>query len=430
MIEDGQDMLLRLATALAVGVLIGAERHWRARDARPGSRAAGIRTYTASALLGALAVGLGYALARDGQSSAGLIGAIVTSVIFLAFAAAFTLFKHEESERDDDVSATGVIAAFATFVLGALAMAGERTLAAAGAVALTILLSAREQLHGFIARLDWRDFRAALVILAMTFLVLPLLPQAPIGPFGGVAPREIWQFAIIMASVSFAGYVAVRVLGPRRGLALAGAVGGVTSSTAVTLDFARRSKASPQRAALYAGGAMAAAATSIVRVGVIASVLAPVLIPFLAPGVLGAASIYAFFAAATFRRPSGDGESDLKLGNPFDLGAIAQFVCLLIVVTFAVKAGLAYLGPAGAPAIAALTGFVDVDAITVAAPRAIGVDMTSSVAAACLAAALGANACAKSLFGVLFGAPAFAARFSAASAAAGVFAGLITVIAT
>ncbi len=419
-------MMLRFAVALAIGILIGAERHWRERDAPPGSRAAGIRTYTASALLGALAVALGQTMAGGADRAPGLAGAIVIAAVFLAFAGAFTLFKHEEAERHDDVSVTGVIAAFATFALGALAMAGERTGAVAGAVALTILLSAREQLHGLVARLQWNDFRAALVILAMTFLVLPLLPRITLGPFGGIAPREVWLFAILMASVSFAGYIAVRALGAARGLALAGAVGGLASSTAVTLDFARRAKAAPARAALYAGGAMAAAAISILRTGLIACAIAPVLAPLLAPGLLGAAAIYGFGAAITFHRHPRESEAGLSLGNPFDLAAIAQFVTLLVGVTFAVKAALALLGPAAAQAIAALTGLVDVDAITVAAPRAIGAQMTAAAAAGSLMAALAANATAKSFYGLIFGIRPFAARFAGVSLAAGSLAALLT----
>src|SRR5260370_2404102 len=147
-----------------------------------------------------------------------------------------------------------------TFALGAYALLGDMRVAAGAAVAGRALLAAREELHGWVEKITWPEWRSAVVLLAMTFIGLPILPDAPLGPFGGVNPREVWLIAIVLASVSFLGYVAVKYLGARRGLLLAAAAGGLASSTAVTIANARRaaSREGPPRL-LAAGGAVASA---------------------------------------------------------------------------------------------------------------------------------------------------------------------------
>src|SRR5260370_21489650 len=132
-----------------------------------------------------------------------------------------------------------------TFALGAYALLGDMRVAAGAAVAATALLAAGEELKGWVEKITGPELRSAVVLLAMGFIVLRILPDAPLGPFGGVNPREVWLIAIVLASVSFLGYVAVKYLGARRGLLLAAAAGGGASSTAVTLPNARRA-ASPE----------------------------------------------------------------------------------------------------------------------------------------------------------------------------------------
>src|SRR5262249_7507237 len=148
----------------------------------------------------------------------------------VAFVAVFAMFKMREMERDQNFSVTGVLAAFVAFSLGALAVVGEPTAAAAGGVATASVLAARERLHGWLARLSWKELRSALLLLAMTVIVLPMLPDRTIDPWSSLNPRDIWLFMILTAAVSYGGYIALKLAGPSLGILVGGLVGSIVSS--------------------------------------------------------------------------------------------------------------------------------------------------------------------------------------------------------
>lgn len=210
-------------------------RGWRTRAEASGSRAAGIRTFAISALLGGVVGSLSGALG-------GVAGGAVIGLALLAYAIVITVFCLEENRADKTFSATTAVAATLAFTLGVYALVGDLYVAAAIAVAATVILALRESLHGWIERITWLELRSGLVLLAMTSVALPIMPDRPIGPYGGVNLREVWLVAIVFAGVSFFGYVAIKYLGATRGV-LAAAAGGLASSTAVTIANARRAAA-------------------------------------------------------------------------------------------------------------------------------------------------------------------------------------------
>jgi uncharacterized membrane protein (DUF4010 family) len=161
-------LILRLGFALAIGLIVGIERGWRERDAPAGSRTAGVRTYGLSGLFGGVFAALAQAAGAP----------LLLAVGFLGFAAVFAWFKHREAQADESFSVTGVVAALVVFALGALAVAGDPKAAAAG-VATAGLLALRDPLHGFLAHLTWRELHSALLLAAMTVIVLPNLPTRP-----------------------------------------------------------------------------------------------------------------------------------------------------------------------------------------------------------------------------------------------------------
>jgi uncharacterized membrane protein (DUF4010 family) len=236
---DTNELISRLAVALGIGLLIGLERGWRRRGATPGSRAAGIRTFALSGLLGGVIAALAQAVPEQRLGGAASLG-IVLGVAFAAYSVVIALFTRDENQAAGNLSATTAIAGMLTFALGAYALLGDMRIAAGAAVAATALLASREELHGWVEKITWPELRSAVVLLAMTFIGLPILPDRALGPFGGVNLRDVWLIAIVLASVSFLGYVAVKYFGARRGLLLAAAAGGVASSTAVTITNARR----------------------------------------------------------------------------------------------------------------------------------------------------------------------------------------------
>ncbi len=210
------ELVQRLGIAIAIGALVGAERHWRDRDESDGQRTAGLRTFTLIGGLGGLSAALDQALGAQG------LRGLLLAAMFLGLSAVFGLFQYREQVAEGRFSVTSVVAAMVTFALGAFAVIGDLRIAGAGGVILVGILAAREWLHRFVEALTFAELRAAIVLLAMTFVILPLVPSDPIGPFGGVSPARIWTLAILLAAISFVGYVAVKLLGERHGELVAG----------------------------------------------------------------------------------------------------------------------------------------------------------------------------------------------------------------
>jgi uncharacterized membrane protein (DUF4010 family) len=225
---DRLDLFQGLGLALAIGLLIGLERGWKYRDQEAGTRTAGIRTYALIGMLGGVWGALTPVLGSAPMAAAGL-----------AFAAAFILFQWREAVARNEYSVTSTIVGLVVFSLGAFAVIGDRTLAAGAGVATLVILAARDNLHEFLKALTWPELRSAVVLLAMTFLLLPILPDRTVDPWNAVNPHELWLMTVSIAGLGFAGYVAVRLFGTERGLVVSSAAGAVISSTTVTLTHSR-----------------------------------------------------------------------------------------------------------------------------------------------------------------------------------------------
>lgn len=399
---DQFDLLTRLAVALAIGLLAGLERGWQMREEDQGQRVAGFRTFAISGLLGGIAAAIGVKTAP-----------IVLGSMFLGFAAAMSAFYWLEAQFTKNLSVTSLVAALLTFALGAYAVIGELPLAIAGAVAMTLLLALREPLHRWVASLQWEEIRAILILLAMTFLLLPVLPNHAIDPWGALNLHDIWLFAILVAAISFAGYVAVRLLGDRLGVIAAALAGGLASSTATTLTLARLGRERKGSARLLAAGILLAGMVMIVRVGALAAFLNPSLLqPLAAP--LGAAALVTGIAAGIFlfRKPV-DGALDLGLTNPLQLALALRFAGLIALVTLATRLIGALANGAGALAVAALSGVVDVDAVTISMSRLSGV--TAEIAVEAILIVVGVNTIAKAVMAWWTGGPSVGLYVAAAS---------------
>lgn len=411
------ELFQRFGLAIAIGALVGGERHWRERDEPEGQRTAGVRTFSLIGMLGGGAGLLELAL----KPATGLSGIVLVG-LFLGFAATFTRFKLREAAAENDFSATTAIAALLTFVLGAVAVLGEMRVAAAGGVVLATILASREALHGFMRTLTWPELRSAIVLLAMTLVVLPLIPAEPIGPFGGISPAKIWTLAILLAGVSFAGYVAAKVLGGRSGELAAGAAGGLLSSTAVSLANARRST-EQDAPGLLAAGALVAGAVSYARTGLLIAALAPALTMRVAPA-LAAGTLVMVAAALLMARRGAEADGPQAARNPFELWSVIQMALLLTVIGFVARAAAAWFGNGGIIVVSALAGFADVDAATLTVAGMAGTELALDVATTAILAAVVSNTAAKAGYGLGLGTWGFGWRFALASAAA-LFAGVL-----
>lgn len=360
-------LLFQLGLALAIGLMVGTERHWRERDDKPGARTAGIRTFGISGLLGGIA---GTITQTSGSGTALLIGAA-----FVAFSAVFGAFQWREAEAQHQFSVTTVIAAQATFLLGVLATLGHQAVAAAAAIALTALLASRESLHAFVERLTWPELRSAIFLLAMAFIVLPLLPDRAVGPYDAINPAEIWIFAIALAGVSFAGYVAVRLFGSTRGPLVAGLAGGLVSSTAVALTSARDSRESGANVRAIAAGALAASAVSVARGGVLVAIFSMPLLARILPALAAAGIVMTLAAVVCALQVNGDaGNGDEKApprqpDNPFEIGSVLKLAAIIAFATVAARVAAAMFGDKGMILVSVIMGLVDIDSVILSITR-------------------------------------------------------------
>jgi uncharacterized membrane protein (DUF4010 family) len=351
-------MFQRLGMALGVGFLVGVERGWKHRDAPEGSRAAGLRTHAVLGLMGGTVGAL-----------MPTIGHIGFAAITLAVAAAFVTFKVRESLKDDDVSVTGTIAGLMVYAIGVYAMWGDLRIAAAVGVTLVGLLAFKDALHDWLDKVTWKELRSALLILAASAIALPLLPDRTIDPWDVINPRELWLLTILVAGASFAGYIAVRVLGGDVGVLAGAAAGALVSSTVITAELGRRVRKGESHAMVGGAGAALAAAVSVARVIALLVVTGPLMLAEAAPAL--AAAVLVFVAGAfvlrLFDKEAVKGDAGQQVRSPLDLMSVAQFALFLGAIIIVGRIIAEAYGQAGLLPFAATAGLADVDAVTLAA---------------------------------------------------------------
>ncbi|MBY3095193.1 MgtC/SapB family protein [Rhizobium laguerreae] len=401
------DDFQRLSLALAIGILVGIERGWREREAAPGKRVAGIRTYGLASFLGGFCGFL-----------QPVVGPILPTAIFAFFCITILAFSRLQAEREEDYSATGAIVAITVFALGFGAVVADMSATAASAVAITALLAAREPLHGFVKKLTWLELRAALILLTMTVVILPILPNETVDPWQTINPFELWMMTILVGAVSFAGYVLIRLSDTRFGILLTGASGGLVSSTALTLSFARQSKQVPALSRLLSAGAMLAGAVSLTRVLLICGVIAPTVLKELAPSLGPAAAILAISGGLAGLSRRSDNSPDFSPQNPLEVTVVLRFALLLGIVIIVTRATLTVFGTQSLAAVAFITGLGDLDAITLSVAKLAPHNLSADAAARAIAIAAVANLLAKAGLAASAGSIAYAVRLAITSAIA------------
>ncbi|MGD2136743.1 MAG: MgtC/SapB family protein [Gammaproteobacteria bacterium] len=357
---DVQQTFLYLGISLAVGLLIGVERGWKERKVEEGERVAGVRTYGLIGLLGG-----GTALI------AGQLGVLLLGIAFLALAGILTAAYISTLEHEEDVGITSLIASMLTFVFGAMAGLGEIAPAAAFAVLTSLLLGFKPQLHHWVGVLKGRELRAGLQLLLISVVLLPILPDQGYGPWQGLNPYEIWWMVVLIASISFVGYFAIKIAGTSRGALYTGLFAGLASSTAATLSFSRAARRNPASAPFLATGVLLACGTMFPRMLLVAALLNRQLLqPLSVPAAVMALVTY---GSALYYWQLGGGNdghgAEPPLDNPLELKSAVVFGALLALVTFLGKALKAWLGTAGVLMLAGASGVADVDAITLSLAR-------------------------------------------------------------
>lgn len=340
-------------TSLAIGLLIGLER-----ERSPGSRA-GLRTFALVALFGTLAA----MLSEEANMPWLLLGGLL--IVGLMTIAAYSRAKDDSA----DPGTTTVAAILVCYGLGAAVWYGNDTLAIMLAIITTVLLYFKTELHGITEKLSRRDLISILQFAVLTFIILPILPDKNYGPYEAINPYQIWLMVVLISGVSLAGYVALQFIGPRHSAVL-GLFGGLVSSTATTLVYARRSAESQNFVPLAAVVILLANLTVLIRLTIVSAVASPSILPHLLP-ILGSGFLLGSGITAYWWYQLQQ-QSELpvpEIKNPTEIGTAAAFGLIYGIVLFSSAWLSDIAGSSGLYAVALISGLTDVDAITLSSLR-------------------------------------------------------------
>jgi len=370
--------LVGLAVAGLGGLAIGIERQWSGHAAGPEAHFAGLRTFTLVGLASGIS---GWLWAADVQGPALVVLAGLASLVVAAYVAA--------SRRD--VDGTTEVAAFVAIVAGVLAGMGHPRVASGAIAVTTLLLVEKSRLHDLVSRVDRVELLAGVRFAVMAAVVLPLLPEGPYGPLDSVRPRLLWAIVLFFSGLSAIGYVARRMVGAERGYAIAGTLGGLLSSTSVTLTFSRLSARRPSAAVALAAGTLGANVVLFPRVLVATAVLAPSLTAALWPAFILPAAIGVMLMLRGLRpqHPQTAGD-EVEDRNPLQFVSALQMALLFQVVLFGVAWAESTFGDTGIYASAVVLGLADNDALTLSMARLVRDGAAAEVGA--LAIVIGALA--------------------------------------
>ncbi len=389
------DEITGLGVAIGIGLLVGVERE-RAKGLGPDRAVAGIRTFTLLGLLGALA----HLIGDYGVLVAGLF-------VALAVVASY------QRTRTTDPGLTTEVAMLVTFALGVLAMQAA-SIAAGMGVLVTLVLAAKSRMHRFTRQvLTTQEMHDLLLLAAAAFVVLPLLPDRSIDPWGALNPHRIWMLVVAVMAVSSAAYVALRAFGAQLGLALAGLAGGFVSSTATIAAMGDGARANPQSNAAFASAGLLSNVATIIQMVVVLTTLSPPLLvraawPLVAAGAVAtAAAVFASWKAF-----STSVETPGMAGNrPFDPKRVLGFVAILTLILLFAAIARHWLGAASLPWVLAASGLADVHAAAASAAQMVATGQVRvEPALVAILAAMTANSFGKCLMAAARGGRRYAAR--------------------
>ncbi len=386
-----QELLMRLFISLGLGFLIGLEREYAKRVVDKEEPFAGVRTYTFIALFGFLSAFLSE---RYGEwvfiiALAGLSGLVVATYALTAKSGSYGI--------------TTELSAILAFVLGAVVYQGEILFAVIVTVIVTTLLSLKLKLHRFVASLTAQEIRAFIQFTIISAVVLPFLPNEPWGPNGVWNPHDIWTMVVLVTGISLAGYLLAKILGPRKGTLLAGIVGGLVSSTAVTLSLSRRTRHQPGGSHVVAAvGIIAATATLYPRILLETWVVNRELALHMALPIALITAVAFGIAYLVNRKDGKEAAPEVAMTNPLNFAVAVQFALAYMAVQWLMDLASTHYSTEGLYVTSAVFGATDMDAITLSIARGPGAADTLNGVAAVLLATL-SNTVMKFLIVVFFG---------------------------
>jgi uncharacterized membrane protein (DUF4010 family) len=390
------DLALRFGAALGLGLLLGLERE-RKRDAE--LLFGGIRTFALIALLGAVAAFM------EREIDQGWL-------IFAVFVAlsALVIVSYATTAARGELGITTEVTALLAFIAGALCGWDKVGVASVTTVVCLLLLTLKDFLHGLARRVELGDVEATLKFAVISVIILPLLPNETFGPppVDVINPYKIWLMVVLIAGLNFLGYLLVKILGNEHGFLLTGVLGGLVSSTAVTLSFSQRSRQEPAMSSAFVLAIVVAWTIMFLRVVVMVGVVNRALAASLALALGCMAAAGLVVSLVLWRRSRTHEKGVVSAGaNPFELSEAIKFGLLFGLVTIVAKAAQTYLGAAGLYLAGALAGLTDVDAISLSMANLAAANPESLVVAArTIVIAVLANTLVKAGMAGFMGAPA------------------------
>ena len=393
------DTAFRLCIAGLTGLAVGVERQWSGHASGPDARFAGVRTFFLLGLLGGLS---GWLLEAADPVVAGAL---------LLGGAGFVVAAYLMAARRGGEAIEGTTEAAALLVLGlgVLAGLGNLRVASGAAAVVVIILREKSNIHGFLRRIGEEELRAGVQFAVLALVILPLLPEGPIGPMGGIKPRALWTVVLIFSGLNFAGYVARQLLGDTHGYPAMGALGGLVSSTAVTLSFSRRSRDQRGSSVPLAVGTLAACTILVPRVLAVILVLNSALFPAAAVGLGPVLLAGLAMLAVQLRHPAPklDKAPESESKNPLRLwSAIKMAVAFQLVLTL-LSLLTQRFGEIGVLATAALLGMTDMDALTFGMSRLAETEALVVTAAKAVVLGLSVNSIFKAGLAMALGSPEY-----------------------
>ena len=402
------DRIGGLLVAILGGAAVGVERQQSGHATGPDARLGGIRTFT---LLGTIA-GIAGMLITSGN--------VVPATLLIAGAIALIVAGYLRASKSD-IDATTEVAAVVVLGAGVLAGIGDLRVSAALTTLTVLLLAEKPRLHDMVSRLDEPTMLAAARFAVMSIVILPLLPEGPFGPGPGIKPRDLWMLVLLFSGMSFVGYIAQRMSGAA-GYPLTGLLGGLVSSTSVTLTFARLSKSHEQQADPLATGAIAASTILFLRVAIAVAVIEMSVLPVLARYLAAPFAAALAALALSWRSLRGSQVEPTQLRNPLQLRNAIEMALLFQAVLFAVYYMREWVGDTGMLASGFVLGLTDVDALTLSMARSVETGTTVESACRAVTAGVVANSLMKAGIAIGIGTRRFAFHAAAglvAMAAAG-----------
>lgn len=378
-----------LGIAILIGLLIGLEREY-SKSAKV-KFFAGVRTYPLISIFGFLSAMI-----------ASLTEMYLYGVFFAGFGLVLGIAFYFASMKGD-IGATSEIASILTFMIGSLVFWDFLQISAALAVVLVLFLTLKEKLHSFVGKISEEDIGAALKFAVIAIIILPLLPDKTYDPLDVLNPRKIWYMVVLIAGLSFIGYILFKVVGTGKGVRLLAILGGLVSSTAAALSFTQKSKETPELSKSFAAAIILASSIMIPRIFIIIFILNQKLALYLLAPLTILFLINIGISLVLWRNSNKSDDGQIKIKNPFKLSIAIKFGLIFGAILFISKAAQVYMGNSGIYLTSLLAGLADVDAIALSITSLTRSGLSINMAASSILIAFLANSFVKTFISLTMG---------------------------